>query len=254
MMKRLLEWVLPIGVCCIACGEARRMDGEHVLCERCREKLAQAQVPASACDRCLSYVPEGGRCAFCRDGGMEYLHKSHAPFMYVHVARRLIKRLKFDDVNEALDPLADAMAEALTDRDFDMIAPVPLHFLRQRRRGCNQAMLLAKGVSVRTGIPVCDVLKRLRATKPQSTLAGFRRRKQNVENAFAIMENVSVEGKKILLLDDVRTSGSTARACAKALLQGGAGQVSLLTACVVYQYRGKKHGSVAGKNGAAAGQ
>lgn len=252
MRDGILKFLMPWGVTCITCGEARRMDGMHELCQRCREKLTQAQVPAAACDRCLSYVAPGDKCPFCRDGGMQYLHKMYAPFMYVHVPRRLVMRLKFDSVNEALDPLADAMAGALTDRDFDLMTPVPLHHRRQRVRGCNQAMLLAEGVAARTGIPVCDALRRIRATKPQSALAGWKQRKQNVENAFETAE--ALKGKRILLVDDVRTSGSTARACAQALLQGGAAQVSLLTACVVYHYRGKKHGSMAGKNGAAAGQ
>jgi len=251
----MLSVLFPRGVRCIICGEARKMDGKNALCRKCQDRLWDTRIPASSCERCKSYVEAGGVCRFCKNGGMEHIVSTYAPFMYTGAARTLVMQLKFRDMDDGLAYLTDAMADALPVRDFDLIVPVPLHARRERPRGCNQAQLLAQGVGVRICVPVGNALMRFRATSPQSTLASLRARRSNVENAFALCGDADISGKKILLVDDVRTSGSTARACAKVLLQGGAREVHLLCACVVWHYKGnEKNGSVAGKNGAAAGQ
>lgn len=255
MRDVILSLMLPRGIRCLICGEARKMDGKNALCRKCRDRLRDVRIPAASCERCKGYVEAGGVCRFCKSGGMEHIVSAYAPFMYTGAARTLVMQLKFRDMDDGLAYLTDAMADALPVRDFDLIVPVPLHARRERQRGCNQAQLLAQGVGVRINVPVVAALMRVRATSPQSRLSSLRARRSNVENAFAIREDADISGKKILLVDDVRTSGSTARACAKALLQGGAREVHLLCACVVWHYKGnEKNGSVAGKNGAAAGQ
>jgi ComF family protein len=118
------------------------------------------------------------------------------------------------------------LAQALPrDEAFDAAVPVPLYWRRRLQRGFNQAELLARGLSRRTGIPVVRALSRLRPTPAQAGLSNSARR-QNVSQAFRAR---GVQGKRILLIDDVMTTGATAASCAAALKQAGARRVSLLT-------------------------
>ncbi len=114
------------------------------------------------------------------------------------------------------------------DEHFDAVVPVPLHWRKQWSRGFNQAELLARFVAKHRGIPVCNALRRKRATATQAGLANAGRRR-NVAGAFVMRTNQKLAGKKILLIDDVMTTGATASACATALKRGGASSISLLT-------------------------
>ncbi|MBR6524336.1 MAG: ComF family protein [Clostridia bacterium] len=240
MRDAILNLLYPKGVRCMQCGEVRRMDMENCLCSVCMEELESERIPASSCERCLSYVEKGTACAFCRDGGLDGIRRAYAPYQYVNAARNLVLCIKFESVEDCVPLLADAMADSLKHRDFDVLVPVPLHFFRMRERGFNQAMLLAQALSKRVNIPVADALKRVRATRAQSTLSKRADRERNVKDAFRMRADASVLGKRVLLVDDVRTSGNTARACAEELLKNGAAEVSLCTVCVVWKYQGKK--------------
>ena len=145
--------------------------------------------------------------------------------------RALIHAYKFDACDEALPLLAGAMADALKDRRFDCLVPVPLHPRRLRQRGVNQALLLAEALSRRVHIPVMELLRRDVYRAPQSrTPIGERRR--NIQGAFSAAQ--PAQGMRVLLIDDVRTTGSTAAECAQALRKAGAVSVSLCVAAVVY--------------------
>ena len=236
MRSILLNLLFPYAARCLICGDPRRAGEEDSLCPGCRKKLEQEKVPPASCPVCLTHMEAGEVCTFCRKGGMEHLDRAYAPYRYMPVSRTLVKSVKFDSNNDAVPMLCDAMADALPQRDFDFIVPVPLHRRRQRERGVNQAMLLCEGLSARTGIPAREMLLRTRNTKPQSKLS-HRDRTKNVADAFVLRMDAQVHGKRILLVDDVRTTGNTARACAGVLRQGGAAAVSLCTVCVVWNDR-----------------
>jgi ComF family protein len=126
-------------------------------------------------------------------------------------------------------PLAAYLVRALpVDEHFDMIVPVPLHWRKRWRRGFNQSELLAREVSKRRGVPLGKALMRVRPTDVQAGLAMAGRRR-NVTGAFAARPGADLKGKRVLLIDDVMTTGATASACAAALKRGGASSVSLLT-------------------------
>ncbi len=111
----------------------------------------------------------------------------------------------------------------------DLLLPVPLHVKRLRQRGFNQALLLAKELSRRTRIPYDKGLLRKRiATPPQMGLTGKEREKM-IRGSFTIQREKSVEGKRILLIDDVYTTGATVNECSKVLLKGGAERVDVIT-------------------------
>jgi ComF family protein len=145
---------------------------------------------------------------------------------YEGVPRKLIHLYKYGRIRTLARPLADFLARAMPlNERFDCIVPVPLHWLREWKRGFNQSDLLARGLSRRSEIPVVKALKRSRSTKTQAGLSNHARRR-NVTNAFRARP---VEGKRILLIDDVMTTGATATACALALKRAGAARVAVLT-------------------------
>jgi ComF family protein len=166
-----------------------------------------------------------GRCALCRSG-LRGFDAAYSFGAYEGVLRELIHLYKYGKVRTLARPLSGLLAQALPrDEAFDAAVPVPLYWRRRLQRGFNQAELLARGLSRRTGVPVVRALGRLRPTPAQAGLSNSARR-QNVSQAFRAR---GVQGKRILLIDDVMTTGATAASCAAALKQAGARRVSLLT-------------------------
>ena len=166
-----------------------------------------------------------GRCALCRSG-LRGFDAAYSFGAYEGVLRQLIHLYKYGRVKTLAWPLSGLLAQAMPrDEAFDATVPVPLYWRRRLQRGFNQAELLARGLSRRTGIPVVKALGRLRPTPAQAGLSNSARR-QNVSQAFRAR---NVQGKRILLIDDVMTTGATAASCAAALKQAGARRVSLLT-------------------------
>ena len=126
-------------------------------------------------------------------------------------------------------PLGAYLTRALPlDEPFDAVAPIPLHWARHFQRGFNQAELLAGEIARRRSIPVLRAVRRVRATRTQTGLSNAKRR-QNVAGAFRARRRCSVRGLRILLVDDVMTTGATGSACAAALKRAGAKSVTLLT-------------------------
>ncbi len=173
-----------------------------------------------------------GVCAACRSGlrGFDYA----ASFgIYEGSLRSLIHLYKYSGMKPLARRLAGYLDRAMSvEERFDAVVPVPLHWRKQWHRGFNQAELLAMHVARHRGIPVLNALRRKRATAAQASLASAGRRR-NVEGAFALKRGAGwtarLAGRKILLIDDVMTTGATAGACAAALKRAGAKSVSLLT-------------------------
>jgi ComF family protein len=170
-------------------------------------------------------LDEKGLCGLCR-AGVRGFDAAYSYSAYDGVVRRLIHLYKYERIRSLARPLADLLLRALPrDERFDCMVPVPLHWMRRWKRGFNQSDLLARKLSRRTGIPVERALKRLRRTKVQAGLSNHARR-NNMSRAFRARP---VAGRRILLIDDVMTTGATATACAQALKKAGAARVALLT-------------------------
>jgi ComF family protein len=193
---------------CHRCGwpfpaEAAARGAERPLCQRCRETQDRFEVARAA----LCYRQGGvARAAIllCKHGGRLDLLR--------HLARLL----------------AVEGAAHLAIRDWDAVVPVPLHWRRRWRRGFNQAEVLALAVGRQHGLAVLRrSLTRTRATPPQQGDEASRRR--NVRDAFVVRRVARIAGKRLLLVDDVFTTGATANACAAALLAAGASAVGVLT-------------------------
>lgn len=229
-MQRLRALLYPRGAECQVCGDPRRAEPKYCLCPDCRQALLALRLRENVCIHCMNPLDAQGLCAFCGAGLLAPMEAAYGAFRYTGAARQLVLNLKFGFQDEAASALAAAMAECVPLNRYDALVPVPLHVTRQRARGINQSRLLAELVGERVGLPVVDGLVRVRRTGEQARIRDAGERRRNVQGAFA--PAASVEGLRILLVDDVRTTGATARACASALLEGGAAGVDLLTACI----------------------
>ncbi|MGA2590535.1 MAG: ComF family protein [Bryobacteraceae bacterium] len=165
-----------------------------------------------------------GRCMLCRSGRRGF-DEAFCYGAYEGTLRKLIPLFKDHGMRRLARPLSDLLAAALPrDRQFDAVTPVPLHWRRRWQRGFNQSELLARAIARRRGIPLIRALRRGAATQAQAGLSNAQRR-ENVAAAFRSRRRVA--GLRILLIDDVMTTGATAGACARALKKAGAKSVSL---------------------------
>lgn len=160
---------------------------------------------------------------------------------YEEASRRSMAAIKYKNKREYLDFYADCMVSEYGERIRriapDALVPVPIHKKRMRERGFNQAEVLAEKMSVKLEIPVCaDRLIRRKNTDPQKELSAAERL-ENLKDAFAVLGSLS-HLEKVLLIDDIYTTGATAQACTLALKKAGVRQVFLLTICIG---SGEKH-------------
>lgn len=228
VLETLRDLFFPLH--CAGCGTALKAGW---FCKACREAIKP--VPEPRCDTCSQPFPgamDRFVCVNCR-GRAFHFQCAVAVMQSRGVLREVIHRMKYGGELWLAEPLGDFLEAGLTDERmegevFDAIVPVPLHALREREREFNQAEILARELAKRRGWPVLEVLKRERYTVTQ-THFNRRRRMQNLRDAFSLQQNVRVQGKRLLLVDDVLTTGSTMDECARMLLEGGAQSVWALT-------------------------
>ena len=178
----------------------------------------------------LNEYPLGadGRCGMCRAGAIAF-DAAYCFGSYEDSLRELIHLLKYTRVKPLARTLGGYLLRALpVDTAFDAVVPVPLHWRRRWERGFNQAKLLAREVSRKRGVPLIEPLRRVRATTTQTGLTNAKRR-DNVAGAFRVRRGSTIRNLRILLVDDVMTTGATASACASVLKRAGARSVTLLT-------------------------
>lgn len=219
---------------CQCCGQQRATPAEGYVCPGCRESLKFIQPPF--CARCgLPYegaITNEFECTNCR---LLKLHFSHARSVVAAqgLTLEIIHRYKYQ---RALwfEPflaglLIDHAAEALREGKWDLIVPVPLHPSKQAEREFNQAERLAHRLGRATQIPVhTRLVRRVVPTLTQTRLSVSERAK-NVHRAFAAGSEKSCEGRRVVLVDDVFTTGATTSACARVLKTAGAAEVCVWT-------------------------
>jgi len=163
--------------------------------------------------------------------------RARAAVLYSEPARRLVLGFKYRDRHDYIAIMAQMMTAAGSDllNEADFLIPVPLHWTRLWSRRFNQAAMLARAISRRSGVPVDPMgLARVRRTSHQVGLTGNQRRK-NVSGAFVVSEAVrpAISDRRIILVDDVLTTGATVEACTRALRKAGAAQVDVLTFALI---------------------
>jgi len=203
------------------------------LCAACWSQLSFIAPPY--CERLglpFGYDPGPGVLSTEAIANPPAFHRARAAVRYDDIASALVHALKYGDRLDLAPTMGRWMARAgreLTD-GADALVPVPLHWRRLWARRFNQAAALAAAISRTSAVPVLDdALRRLRAT-PQQVGLNRADRATNVQGAFAVPQErqAAVAGKRLVLIDDVLTSGSTADTCARALLRAGAAQVDVL--------------------------
>lgn len=205
---------------CLACGT----EGVN-LCELCCQALRR--LTEQLCPTCQRKT-QGQTCLTCSKqsclaGSLALLDYSDAQ------VRKLCNALKHEGITDIVDLFADDLIALLKQYQvkFDWIIPIPLSRTRKRERGYNQAELIAQEIAQKLNLPLkTGLLRRVRNTKPQQNLKRKQRLK-NLKNAFAVSGRV--QNKKILLVDDVTTSGATLTVCANLLKKSGAKEIYGLT-------------------------
>jgi len=193
----------------MGCGSRAGFERDW-LCEDCRQALTSRWVGVAP-------PPEGGLIEGAAYG-----------YLYGGPAGGLVRNLKYRGVSRLAEPMGRQMLrafEGLQPAHIDCVVPVPMHIRRTHKRGVNHALLLAREVATGLGLPLAESLVRTRNTRQQARLDDAERL-HNLDGAFAVAGDVS--GKRVLLVDDVCTTGATANACTEALLEGGASAVLLL--------------------------
>lgn len=234
-------WRLVFPERCVACGVPLERSRRH-FCAACYRALPW--IGEHACLRCGDAVGAHARtqagCAACRSRYFAF-RRAVAPLRYEGKARELILEFKLGrraSLGYALGALlGDFLAESGLSRAVDLVAPVPLHWRRRLSRGFNQAALVANELAIRFGLRLAPrLLVRQRATQTQTALSGLRRG-ANVRGAFALRSRrrPPVLGQRVLLVDDVFTTGATASECARVLREAGAAEV--LVATVAHTHR-----------------
>ena len=237
-MKPLFRWLLNtvLPPTCLACAATVEKEGQF--CVACFKAANFVSAPfCRCCGVPLPYAEAGGaalKCTPCIEEAPAFT-QARAALRYDETAKRMILPLKYADHTEAVNGLAELMrrpGEQLL-QAANLLVPVPLHASRLRARRFNQAALLAIQLARLTGRPLgLDTLIRRRETAPLEGL-GLAARRAQLEGAIIVRPEAQLQDKRVLLIDDVMTSGTTANECARVLREAGARRVDVLTAARV---------------------
>ncbi len=213
---------------CLACN-APIDSAAEVLCPECRERLLP--IAQNYCDKCGAPL-EDYRCEACSHLVYEFDY-ARAAFVYQAPAQELVHHLKYDGLRSPAAFFSQALTRIPAAKrfahSFDLIMAVPLHRVRERDRGYNQSELLGRALAEELGLPFAQPVIRRLNTRSQTNLSR-QARLDNLSGAFRLRRRADVAGKKIIVVDDVFTTGTTVNEVSRVLKAGGAARVVVLTA------------------------
>jgi competence protein ComFC len=215
-----LDWIYPP-----RCGGCNTVGSRW--CEDCEKKSEVLRSPI--CFRCGQSINGGVLCGRCNNHSPSYT-ALRSIYLFEGPVRPALHRLKYKNDLALGETFSHPLIEMIEKMNWlpDLVVPVPLGFVRQAERGYNQASLLAYPLALATSIPFrSKALRKIRETSSQVGLS-FQERRANVKDAFCA-DRKMVDGKKVLLIDDVCTSGATLEACSIALRKEGAVDIYALT-------------------------
>lgn len=228
--NKVINFILPPR--CINCGKV--LFEEDGICIDCFQQINFISRPY--CKKCGTPFHENVKtnslCANCVKEKKPVFRLFRSVFVYDDFSKKMILSLKFLDKTENAKILGKLMffsAKDIIEKDFDIIIPIPLHYRRILRRKYNQAGLLAKVLSKYCNKEISfTAVKRKKNNRPQVEFSG-KSRIRNVKGVFEVKKKEEIKGKRILLVDDVYTTGSTMKECAKTLLKAGAKSVDFIS-------------------------
>ena len=224
------DMLYPENLTCDLCGEELKVESRYNICAKCMEKLPF--IDGDICLNCgVAIDNEAQYCDRCQNNPSLF-KINRSPLIYDGEARDMIHALKFGGKKYLVKTIGAMMADTFLKHHMEgeIIVPVPMSERDEKKRGFNQAELLAYEVGARLNIPVLPALKKTKVTSMQKELAG-KERAENLTKAFEVVYP-QVKDRKILLIDDIFTTGATAGECTKALLKAKCKEVSVLTACI----------------------
>jgi len=219
---------------CQYCRQERATPDEGFICAECRSNLKWIEAPF--CDRCG--LPFSGEistvfvCSNCNDLTLHF-RKARSAVLFEEIMMEVMHRYKYNQALWFERFLANCLVERavpeLRKEPWDLIVPVPLHPRKEKEREFNQAERLARRLSRASGIPMSKrILRRVEPTRTQTRLSR-KERLENVRKAFALFPGTHLNGQRIVLIDDVFTTGATSSSCAKVLRDAGAADVCVWT-------------------------
>ena len=196
-------------------------------CCFCRRLTGKGRPVFRACLAKYPDVPASSQCQTLKG-----LRGCVSPLWYAGAVREALLRFKFGERQGYAQPFAEFLAKCLDENGIscDSITWAPLSSRRLRKRGYDQSRLLAEALAGLTGLPCEKLLEKTRHTRPQSGLRGREARRLNASGAYRAPDPASIAGKRILLVDDIVTTGETLMECARVLKAAGAKSVSAVTA------------------------
>jgi ComF family protein len=222
---------------CQICREEKATAHEGYVCPNCWSKRDGVQFIVPPYCKCCGLPFQGEisvafECANCRDERL-YFRSARAAVRLSGLVQDVVHRFKYNQAAWFEPFLTDLLVRqavpALPREQWDWIVPIPLHWMKLRSRSFNQSLRLARALSNATRIPVkTDLLRRREPTRTQTRLTRAQRA-ENVKRAFHFRGREALNGARIVLVDDVLTTGATANACAKLLMQNGASVVDVWT-------------------------
>lgn len=228
---RLLDLLYPPR--CPVCNEIVSLKDSGI-CPLCKDKFQYVQEPY--CLKCGKPIEDEGEeyCKDCKDKPHYYI-EGRACFVYNEYMKESIYRFKYNNKQEYATYYSKAIYDRLGRKmqfwNADALIPVPIHKDRLKKRGYNQAELIAKGLSRLTNIPIKNhILTRKNSTKALKNLDA-KERENNLKKAFIVKENV-VELRTVIIVDDIYTTGSTVDAISSVLLEAGVENVYFITLCI----------------------
>ncbi|MEN8134823.1 MAG: ComF family protein [Thermodesulfobacteriota bacterium] len=231
IISSVTELLFPAS--CLACGQPPEQFGKIMLCRSCLAEVRLIDRPLCKCCGRPFHEATGDEhlCGLCLKDHYHF-DMARALVQYRPPITTIISRFKYHGQTTSLKSFQAIQQQlpGLTDLNQpDLIIPIPLHLKRLRQRGFNQALLLARALYPNHQQLIdFRVLERHRFTEPQTGLSGKIRRK-NLKNAFRVKDEEVVKGKRVLLVDDVFTTGTTVNECAKVLKKAGSQEVQVLT-------------------------
>lgn len=205
------------------------------VCFHCGIQVSEQEV--LICDTCWKMIPRNTHHTIS-SGDKALTRKKYFSFVawrfgYNDDVRELIHFFKFNNYSFLHERLGFEMSHTLLNvkelSTADALVPVPLHRTRMRERGYNQSLLLANTLSENTGIPVINALVRIKNNPPQYLIKDKAEKERNVMGVFAVKNKEDIKNKRIILVDDIFTTGATSNECGKVLKQAGAKEVMVLT-------------------------